>query len=159
MRSPKFARLIKRINWYPPFLGMGIHVKPPNKDLTRFEVQLKPKWYTRNLFGTHFGGSLYAMSDPFFVFIVTMNLGSDYIVWDKSAEIDFIRPAKGIISGVFEISSTRLDEIRKQVDEQGKNTYHFTVDLIDEEQQVVAKVIKEVYVRKKRRQKPHKNTL
>ena len=47
---------------------------------------------------THFGGALYAMCDPFFVFIVMMNLGKDYIVWDKSAGITFIKPASGTIT-------------------------------------------------------------
>lgn len=149
MKNSKFGRLIKHINWYPPFLGMGIRVRSARDDHTRFEVELVARWYNRNLFGTHFGGSLYAMSDPFFVFIVTMNLGSGYIVWDKSAAIDFIKPAKGTILGVFEIGKDRLEEIRAQVDTLGKNTCHFEADLLDEAGQVVARIAKEVYVRRK----------
>lgn len=126
-----------------------MRVKSYNDDFTRFEVELRPKWYTRNLFGTHFGGSLYTMTDPFFVFIMTMNFDGAYIVWDKSAAIEFLKPAKGTISGVFEISKRRLAEIRSEVDDLGKNTYHFEVDLVDESGQVVARVRKEVYVRAK----------
>ena len=128
---------------------MGIRVRAPRDDFTRFEVELHARWYNRNLFGTHFGGALYAMSDPFFVFIVTMNLGSGYIVWDKSAKIDFLKPAKGTILGIFEIGKNRIDEIRTEVDELGKKTYHFEADLIDEKGQQVARVSKEVYVRRK----------
>ncbi len=106
---------------------MGVSVKSFRDDFTRFEVELRAKWYNRNLFGTHFGGSLYSMSDPFFVFIITMNFGSGYIVWDKSATIDFLKPAKGTILGIFEISKDRLEQIRAEVDELGKNTYHFEV--------------------------------
>jgi hypothetical protein len=106
------------------------------------------------LFGTHFGGSLYAMSDPFFVFIITMNLGENYIVWDKSAAIDFLKPAKGTILGVFEIGRERLEEIQSEVDRLGKNTYHFELDLVDESGQAVARVSKEVYVRSKSARKP-----
>lgn len=146
-KNPKFDRLIRKINWYPPYLGMGVRVRSYRPDFTRFEVELRARWYNRNLFGTHFGGSLYAMSDPFFVFIITMNLGKRYIVWDKSASIDFLKPAKGTISGVFEISRERLDAIRAEVDSLGKNTYHFESDLIDEDGNVVARVTKEVYVR------------
>ena len=144
-----FARLIKKVNWYPPYLGMGVRVRSHSEDFTRFDVELRARWYNRNLFGTHFGGSLYSMCDPFFVFIVTLNLGSGYVVWDKSAYIDFLRPAKGTILGVFEIARERLEEIRQEVDELGKNTYHFEADLADEAGQVVAKVRKEVYVRAK----------
>lgn len=149
MTNPTFARLIRRINWYPPYLGMGIRVKDYNDDLTRFEVELRARWYNRNLFGTHFGGALYAMADPFYVFIVAMGLGRDYIVWDKSAGIEFLKPATGTISAVFEISPERLAEIRADIDARGKNTYHFELDLTDESGQAVARVRKEVYVRVK----------
>ena len=89
------------------------------------------------------------MYDPFFVFINTMNFGSGYIVWDKSAAIDFLKPAKGTILGIFEICKDRLEEIRTEVDELGKNTYHFEADLVDEAGQAVARVRKEVHVRSK----------
>ncbi|MDJ0750188.1 MAG: DUF4442 domain-containing protein [Woeseiaceae bacterium] len=149
MNSPKFAKLIRKINIYPPYLGMGIRVVSFNDDFTRFEVQLRPRWYTRNLFGTHFGGSLYAMADPFFVFIVTMSFGRGYVVWDKSASIDFLKPAKGTITGVYEIGRERLEEMRKEVDALGKNTFHFEADLQNESGETVARVSKEVYVRAK----------
>ncbi len=149
MTNPKFGKLIKKINMYPPYLGMGVSVRSFRNDFTRFEVELRARWYNRNLFGTHFGGSLYSMSDPFFVFIITMNLGSGYVVWDKSATIEFLKPAKGTILGVFEISNNRLEEIRVEVDDLGKNTYLFESDLVDETGQAVARVSKEVYVRSK----------
>lgn len=149
MKSPKFDKMIKKVNWYPPYLGMGIKVKSYSDDFTRFEVQLRATWFNRNLFGTHFGGCLYSMCDPFYVFIVTMNLGRNYIVWDKSAAIDFLKPAKGTITGVFEVSKERLEEIRREVDELGKNTYHFEADLVDEADVAIARVRKEVYVRTK----------
>lgn len=155
-KKPDFGKLIRRVNLYPPFLGMGIRVRAWSDDFTRFEVELRARWYNRNLFGTHFGGSLYSMTDPFYVFIVTMNLGDGYIVWDKSAAIEFVKPAKGTILGVFEIRPERLAEMRSEVDTLGKNTYHFDMELTDEHGQVVARVAKEVYVRSKaaRRKEP-----
>lgn len=149
MKDSRFGKLIRRVNMYPPYLGMGIRVRSHQDDFTRFEVELRARWYNRNLFGTHFGGSLYAMSDPFFVFILTMNLGKDYVVWDRSAAIEFLRPAKGTITGVFQVSKERLEEIRAEVGELGKNTYHFEASLVDEAGQTVARVDKEVYVRRK----------
>lgn len=149
MSNARFAKLIRRINLYPPYLGMGVRMRAHNESLTRFEVELRARWYNRNLFGTHFGGSLYAMADPFFVFIVTVNLGRDYVVWDKSASIEFLKPGKGTILGIFEISPESLESMRREVDRLGKNTYHFTADLTDESGQPVARVIKEVYVRRK----------
>jgi len=149
MKNPQFGRLIRKINWYPPYLGMGIRVRAYAADFTRFEVELRARWYNRNLFGTHFGGALYAMCDPFYVFIVTMNFGKDYIVWDKAAAIDFLKPAKGTILGVFEIEPDRLGAMRAEVDEAGKKVYTFEADLTDEAGVVVARVHKDVYVRRK----------
>lgn len=149
MHKSRFAKLIRKINWYPPYLGMGVRVRSVNDDGTRYEVVLRAKWYNRNLFGTHFGGALYAMCDPFYVFIVTMNFGDGYVVWDKSAAIDFLKPAKGTILGVFEISREHLAEMRAEVDAHGKRTFHFEADLVDEAGVTVARVKKEVYVRAK----------
>ncbi len=50
--------MIRKINPYPPYLGAGIRVKSFDEDMTRFEVELRARWYNRNLFGTHFA-SLY----------------------------------------------------------------------------------------------------
>ena len=149
MQNEKFRKLIKKVNVYPPYLGMGIRVRSFSDDFTRFEVELRERWYNRNLFGTHFGGCLYSMCDPFFVFILTMNLGRNFIVWDKSAGIEFIKPASGTILGVFEISSGRIEEIRREVEATGKNTYHFEAGLLNAENVTVARVSKEVYVRLK----------
>ena len=128
---------------------MGVRMRSCSDDFTRFKVELISRWYNRNLFGTHFGGCLYSMCDPFYVFILTMTLGRNYVVWDKSAGIEFLKPAKGTILGVFEINPEKIEEIRQEVDSLGKNTYHFEADLLDEEEVAVAVVKKEVYVRRK----------
>lgn len=145
----KFQKLIRKINVYPPYLGMAIRVRSFSEDFTRFEVELRSRWYNRNLFGTHFGGCLYSMCDPFYVFILTMNLGKNYIVWDKSAGIEFLKPAKGTIRGIFKISTARIEEIKREVVTLGKNTYNFEADLLDERGVVVARVNKEIYIRAK----------
>lgn len=54
--------------------------------------------------GTHFGGSLYAMCDPFYMWILMENLGKDFIVWDKAATIRFKKPGTGTVNAEFEIS-------------------------------------------------------
>ena len=150
MKNHRFGKLIRKINWYPPYLGMGIRVRSASDDFTRFDVELRSRWYNRNLFGTHFGGALYAMVDPFYVFIATLNLGRDYIVWDKSAAISFLKPAKGTILGVYEISHEQIDEMREEVDRLGKSTFHFETDLHDEHGVAVTHLTKEIYVRKKK---------
>ena len=86
-----------RVNLYPPFLGAGVRVVRIGLDLASFDVRMRLVWWNKNLVGTHFGGSLYAMCDPFFMWILVEQLGRDFIVWDKSAQIRFRRPGRGTI--------------------------------------------------------------
>ena len=149
MADGSFYKNIKMINWYPPYLGAGIKLKKVNQDKTRMEVELRKTWFNKNLFGTHFGGSLYAMCDPFYVFIVHNYLGRGYVVWDKSAEIKFIKPGTGKVKAIFEISQEKLLELKGEVDHIGKHTVFFETVITNEDQEVVAKVRKEIYMRKK----------
>jgi acyl-coenzyme A thioesterase PaaI-like protein len=149
MAGNSFYKNIKMINWYPPYIGAGIKLKKVNQDKTRMEVELRKTWFNKNLFGTHFGGSLYAMCDPFYVFIVHNYLGKGYIVWDKSAEIKFIKPATGKVSAIFEISQEKLLQLKEEVDSTGKHTVFFDAKITDEDNEVVAQVRKEIYMRKK----------
>ncbi len=149
MTENQMRKIIRRVSLYPPYLGAGIKLKSVNEDFTRFEVQMKMRWYNKNIYGTHFGGSLYAMSDPFFVFIILNYLGKDYIVWDKSAKIDFIKPGKGTVKVVFEISKEKLEALKKDIDEKGKNTYFFETEVTNSENEIVARIKKEIYVKRK----------
>ncbi|MEL6651111.1 MAG: DUF4442 domain-containing protein [Bacteroidota bacterium] len=149
----RFKRLLRYTNWYPPYIGAGIRVKEVDQDYTRFVVQMRMRWFNRNAVGTHFGGSLYSMCDPFYMFIVMANLGSDFIVWDKSAKIEFVSPGRGTVEAVFEISPEQIEEIKQDVLRRGKNTYWFETEVLGEDGKVVAKVEKEVYVRVKNRKK------
>lgn len=142
-------KIIRRVSLYPPYLGAGIKLKKVNEDFTHFEVQMKMRWYNKNIFGTHFGGSLYAMSDPFFVFIVLNYLGKEYIVWDKSAKINFIKPGKGTVNVIFEIPETKLNDIKNDIDLKGKNTYIFIAEITNSKNETVATVEKEIYVKRK----------
>ena len=140
---------IRFIKWYPPYLGAGIKMESYNESFTRLVVSMKMRWWNRNLVGTHFGGSLYSMADPFYMFILMENLGSDYIVWDKAAKIRFKKPGLGKMTGVFEISPERIAEIKNEVDAIGKNDYVFHCNITNEQGEVIAELDKTVYVRKK----------
>ena len=68
------------VNFYIPYIGAGIHVTHISKDFKRFDVRMKLRLYNRNFVFSHFGGSLYAMADPFYMFILMENLGEKYLV-------------------------------------------------------------------------------
>lgn len=140
-------RKAKLINFYPPFLGANIRLEECNENLTQFQVKLSLNRWNKNVMGTHFGGSLYAMCDPFYMWILMENLGKDFIVWDKAATIQFKKPGIGTVRAIFEISMEQIENIRKEVIELGKNDYHFSTVVKNENGQIVAEVDKTVYVR------------
>ena len=136
---------------YPPFLFSGIRVKCLSQDPLVYRTTLKKHFGTQNAVGTHVGGSRYAMSDPFYVLIVMAALGTDYIVWDQASKIEFIKAGKKPVSALFELSSTQIEEVRKEA-ENGPTRPVFTVEIKDKEGIVYARVHKTLYVRKKRRE-------
>ncbi len=142
--------LLRAINFWPPFLGAGIRVK--YLTATETDVEMKLRFWNRNYVGTHFGGSLYSMTDPFFMLMLIDNLGPDYIVWDKSATIRFRKPGRGKVCAEFRISAEQLEQIRCAVSAQGKTEPTFVVQVKDESGDVVAEVEKIVYVRQKVRE-------
>lgn len=143
-------RLQSFIRFYPPFLGAGVRVKSISEDLRTIEVHMPLRFWNRNYAGTHFGGSLYTMCDPFFMLILINNLGPDYVVWDKAATIRFKKPGKGLVRAVFHVPEERIEEIRAQADAQGKSEPQFQTVVTDDEGNVIAEVDKLLYVRRKR---------
>jgi hypothetical protein len=117
------------------------------------DVEMPLRFWNRNFVGTHFGGSLYAMCDPFFMIILIQNLGRDYIVWDKAATIRFKKPGKGLMTATFHIPRERIEEIRAQADAKGKIEPTFHVTVTDTDDNVIAEVDKLLYVRRKETQK------
>ncbi|PWH11826.1 MAG: tetrameric acyl-CoA thioesterase [Anaerolineae bacterium] len=135
------------INLYPPFLGAGIRSR--RLDELTIQVQMPLTWWNRNIFGTHFGGSLYAMCDPWFALILLRALGKEYIVWDKAASIQFLKPGRGTVKATFHIPPQQVEQIRQQAEKQAKVEPFFTVDVFDTSGNVIARVEKLLYVRKK----------
>ncbi|GAB2492091.1 DUF4442 domain-containing protein [Arenimonas alkanexedens] len=147
----KASRLRHYMNFWPPFLFAGIHVARISDDFRHARVELRQRWYNRNYVGTHFGGSLFAMTDPFWMLLVMRRLGRDYVVWDQAAEIRFLKPGRGTVSVDFDLDETALDEIRAAAADGGKVLRWFDMDVRDAAGDVVASVRKQVYVRRKRR--------
>jgi acyl-coenzyme A thioesterase PaaI-like protein len=141
--------LLKLINMYPPYIGAGVSVRPLNPEETTLEVSMKLRPWNQNYVGTHFGGSLYSMCDPWFMLVLIKQLGREYLVWDKAASIRFVRPGKGRVKAVFEISKEKVEEIKAAVENDGKVEPEFHVDVKNEDGEVVARVHKTLWVKKK----------
>jgi hypothetical protein len=136
------------LNVWPPFLGAGIRVKRLQSDWKEIDVEMKLRRWNANYVGTHYGGSLYSMTDPFFMLMLIENLGKDYIVWDKSASIRFKKPGRGTVSASFRLTEGQMGEIREAVNSEGKIERMFTVEVKDESGTVIAEVEKLLHVRR-----------
>lgn len=146
--------LMRIVNLYPPYLGAGVRVLHGEGDAHTIRVTMPLRFYNRNLFGTQFGGSLYSMCDPWFVFVLVRNLGDDYVVWDKAAAIDFLRPGKGRVNATFHVPPERVEEIRAEVERDGKSEPVLVAEVVGEDGEVVARVRKHLWVRRKSRAGP-----
>ena len=142
-------KLKRRIRFYPPYLGAGVRVTHVADDFRTVKVEMPLRFYNKNYVGTHFGGSLYAMCDPFFMLMLINILGPGYIVWDKAAAIRFKKPGKGLVKATFTVSEEKIAEIRAAADSQPKVEPEFHVTVTDEKGDVVAEIDKLLYVRKK----------
>jgi acyl-coenzyme A thioesterase PaaI-like protein len=143
------SRLRRWINLWPPFLGMGIRIVRIAPDMKAIDVEMKLRWWNANYVGTHFGGSLFAMTDAFYMLMLMANLGRDYIVWDKAASIRYRRPGRGTVRAEFRLTDAYLDDIREKLKSLPKYEPVFTVDVKDEQGVVVAQVEKVLHVRLK----------
>ncbi|NNN23049.1 MULTISPECIES: DUF4442 domain-containing protein [Pseudomonas] len=151
-KSARRARLLRfGLNLYPPYLGAGVRVRHISADFREVRVKMGLNLFNRNYVGTQFGGSLYSMTDPFFMLMLMENLGREYIVWDKAANIEFVSPGKGPVYAEFRIDQNLLDEIRAQTAGGEKYLPRLHAEVRDGEGTLVARVQKTLYVRLKPR--------
>lgn len=136
-------------NLYPPLLGAGVHVRYVAPDWRQVEVSMPLRWYNRNYVGTQFGGSLFAMCDPFLMIMLSQILGRDYLVWDQRAAIDFVRPGRSRVYASLRIDDAAIDTIRANTADGGRYLHQAAVDVTDADGEIVAQVTKVIYVRLK----------
>jgi hypothetical protein len=152
---PLLKRLFQRnfkllFNLWPPLLGAGIRITRVRPDWREIDVEMKLRRWNANYVGTHYGGSLYSMTDPFYMVMFIEILGRDYIVWDKSAMIRFRKPGRGTVYAHFRITEEQVDEIRAALNLEEKIDREFLVDVKSGDGESIAEVKKMLQFRKKK---------
>lgn len=138
-------------NLWPPFRGMGVKVVELDPDYRHATVELRMRLLNRNYVGTHFGGSLFAMADPWFMILMMHRLGEDYVVWDKAGSVRFLKPARGTVTARFEMPEERVAEARERTADGQKHEPVFKAALVDEQGVTVAEVEKTLHIRRKKK--------
>ena len=137
------------LNLWPPFRGMGVRVREIAPDFRSATVELRMRLLNRNYVGTHFGGALFAMTDPFFMIMMMKNLGPGYLVWDKVGTIRFLKPARGTVTARFRLPEESIVAARAATESGEKHEPRFLVEIVDAQGVIVADVEKTLYIRKK----------
>jgi acyl-coenzyme A thioesterase PaaI-like protein len=145
--TPKTIRRL--INLWPPLLFSGIRVRSVSADWTQVEAELRLTWGNRNAVGTMFGGSLFAMTDPFYPLMLQHNLGPGYAVWTKSAQIEFFTPGRGIVRANFNLTGTQIEEILAATADGQSHLPRFSTTIMDLQGQKISEVSTVLYVRRK----------
>ncbi len=134
---------------YPPYAGAGVLVTHIAEDASEVRVEMPLTDSNVNLVGTHFGGSLYAMVDPHLMLLLVQQLGPDYLVWDKEANIKFRKPGLGTVHATIRVTDKEVEVIRSATANGDKHLPQWTLAILDAQDEVVATVLKTLYVRRK----------
>ncbi|WP_408033479.1 DUF4442 domain-containing protein [Tenacibaculum singaporense] len=118
-----------------------------SKDLKFVKMKLAISYKNRNYVNSIFGGSMFSAVDPIWMVQLINILGDDYVVWDKSAEISFKRPAKENLYAEFKFSDKELEEIKKQVKQENEMELARTTRLTNKDKSIIyCEIKKRLYI-------------
>ena len=137
------------MNLYFPYLGAGVHIERINDDYTEIDVRMRLTRRNRNYVGTQFGGSLYSMTDPFYMLMLMQHMGKDHIIWDQAAQIDFVAPGRGTVYARFRLTREQIEGLRVAAATGKATRPELLVDVVSDTGAVVARVRKTLYIRLK----------
>lgn len=143
--TPHLLKL--RLNTYAPYIGAGIKIDHISLDQGLCVVSMELTTLNKNIVGTQFGGSLYSMVDPFYMLMLMHQLGSNYVVWDKSSHIDFIAPGNSKVTARMKIPSAEVITIQELAKDGEAVFREYKVDIVDDQQKLIATVTKTLYIR------------
>ena len=147
---PWGARLVRMgFNLHPAFRSTGgrvVHVAP---DLRHIRVRLPLTWKTKNIVGSLYGGSLFAITDGAHPAMLMAALGEDYIIWDKAASIRYRKPGYTTLYADFRVTPEEMAGIRGALAKQHEVDWTFQIDIKDAEDVVHTVVERTVYIAEK----------
>jgi len=144
--------IIKRIslNFFPAYRATGAKIIFISDDWKEVHIKLGLNWITKNYVGTVFGGSIYGALDPIYMVQLINILGKEYIVWDKSANVKFIKPIKNDVFAKFLITEDLIDNIKEKIKNDKKYTITLKVNFQDNDGVIYSEVEKIIYIADKK---------
>ena len=137
-------------NLSPMYRRSTAKVTEVSKDLLTVRIKLPISYKNRNYVNSIFGGSMFSAVDPIPMVQLINLLAGDYVVWDKSAEIFFKRPAKENLYADFIYTLEELDEIRNRVEKNNETEIVKTTLLTSQDRtKTYCEVRKTIYIANK----------
>lgn len=144
---PKSKLFKYGFNLSPMYRRSTGRVRQISDDLLHVRVKIPLSYKNRNYVNSIFGGSLFSAVDPIPMIQLINLIGDDYVVWDKSAEVYFKRPAKENVYADFSFSMEELDQIKQRVLEEKEIEIVKTTLLTDKtNSKIFCEVHKTIYV-------------
>ncbi|MGB1042459.1 MAG: PaaI family thioesterase [Tenacibaculum sp.] len=129
-----------------------------SEDLLHVKVKIPISYKNKNYVGSIFGGSLFSATDPIFMIQLINVLGDKYVVWDKSTEIKFKRPAKENSFVDFVFTNQEIAAIKKRVEEEKEIDIVKEIKITNKEASLVyTEVFKTIYIADKSYYKNKRN--
>ena len=138
------------MNLWSPFRATGVRVRRISPDYREIDVELTRSWHNRNYYGTHFGGSLYAMTDPFYALMLIHVLGPEYFVTHKAGAIDYQIATREKVHARFRLDDATIADIKAQTASGQKYLPQLAVEVKNDAGEVIARVTHTMYIRRKR---------
>src|SRR5699024_3416089 len=114
---------------WPRSLAAWVRVAGFSPPLRSVRARPDARPSSTNYVRTAFGGFMFSMSVPFWMFMLLQHLGRDHVVWDVKGEIDFRAPGTSTLHAEFSISDADLAEIRAAAAGGEKVLRWFTTDI------------------------------
>ncbi|MFJ9371049.1 DUF4442 domain-containing protein [Nocardia sp. NPDC101769] len=146
--SPRTFRI--GMSLYPPLLFAGVRVEHVADDWTSVRVRHRVSWWNSNHNRAAFGGTLSAMTDPFFGLMAVQQLGADYVVWNTTASIEFLKAGRGTVTATMQLTADEIDAIRGATADGGKSVTPHSTEIVASDGSVIARAQQQLYVRRAR---------
>ena len=149
MLIPKYAVQFV-LNIFPPLLFNRIVLKEISDDFMQMRVVIRRALFNINFHKTIFGGTIFSACDPYFptmYYHIFAKKNRKLIIWLKSAEIQYLRPADTSLKLHFKITEKEIQLAEKTLNEKGKFEIWHDVEAISKKGIVCAKAKILVYLR------------
>ncbi len=132
----------------PSTANTGAEVTYISEALDHVSLKIPLNEKTKNMMGIVYGGIMYSATDFVYLTMLWYRLGLDYMLIDKCANVQYLRPGLGDLTVDFYLPEETVQSIIAELETQKSTLREFIIDIKDDKQKTVCKITKSIYIRK-----------